>query len=55
MTSFADQRVQVISQRVMTTQNLLPLIERYNLYPDIRMSKPREVLLQRMRDDIAMK
>ena len=55
VTSFADQRVQVISQRVMTTQNLLALIERYNLYPDIRLSKPREVLLQKMRDDISMK
>jgi succinoglycan biosynthesis transport protein ExoP len=55
VTSFADQRVQVISQRVMTTQNLLELIERYNLYPDIRQSKPREVLLQKMRNDIAMK
>jgi polysaccharide biosynthesis transport protein len=55
VTSFADQRVQVISQRVMTTQNLLSLIERYNLYPNMRLSKPREVLLQRMRDDIALK
>jgi len=55
VTSFADQRVQVISQRVMTTQNLLALIERYDLYPDIRLSKPREVLLQKMRDDISMK
>ncbi len=55
VTSFADQRVQVISQRVMTTQNLMSLIDRYNLYPDIRLSKPREVLLKRMRDDIAMK
>jgi succinoglycan biosynthesis transport protein ExoP len=55
VTSFADQRVQVISQRVMTTQNLLELIERYNLYPDIRETKPREVLLQTMRNDIAMK
>jgi polysaccharide biosynthesis transport protein len=55
VTSFADQRVQVISQRVMTTQNLLALIQRYDLYPDIRLNKPREVLLQRMRDDIAMK
>ena len=53
--SFADQRVQVISQRVMTTQNLLSLIDRYQLYPEIRMNKPREVLLQTMRDDIAMK
>ena len=55
VTSFADQRVQVISQRVMTTQNLLSLIERYDLYPDIRLSKPREVLLQTMRNDISMK
>jgi len=55
VTSFADQRVQVISQRVMTTQNLLALIERYDLYPAIRLTKPREVLLQTMRDDISMK
>lgn len=55
ISSFADQRVQVISQRVMTTQNLMSLIERYNLYPDIRESKPREVLLQKMRGDISLK
>jgi succinoglycan biosynthesis transport protein ExoP len=55
ISSFADQRVQVISQRVMTTQNLMSLIERYKLYPDIRETKPREVLLQRMRNDIALK
>jgi uncharacterized protein involved in exopolysaccharide biosynthesis len=33
----------------------MTLIERYNLYPDIRESKPREVLLQKMRNDIALK
>jgi polysaccharide biosynthesis transport protein len=55
VTSFADQRVQVISQRVMTTQNLLALIERYDLYPDIRLTKPHEVLLKKMREDISMK
>lgn len=55
VTSFADQRIQVISQRVMTTQNLLSLIERYDLYPEVRVSKPREVLLQKMRDDIGLK
>ena len=31
------------------------LIERYDLYPDIRVNKPREVLLKKMRDDIGMK
>ncbi len=55
VTSFADQRVQVISQRVMTTQNLITLIDRYKLYPDVRYTKPREVLLKKMRDDITMK
>jgi succinoglycan biosynthesis transport protein ExoP len=55
VTSFADQRVQIISQRVMTTQNLLSLIERYDLYPDVKLNKPREVLLQTMRNDISMK
>jgi uncharacterized protein involved in exopolysaccharide biosynthesis len=54
ITSFADQRVQVISQRVMTTQNLLSLVDRYNLYPDIRRKEPREVLLDKLRGDIAM-
>ncbi|HEY2463021.1 MAG TPA: GNVR domain-containing protein [Steroidobacteraceae bacterium] len=54
ITSYADQRVQIISQRVMTTQNLLSLIERYNLYPAIREKKPREELLATMREDIGM-
>ena len=54
ITSFADQRVQVISQRVMTTQNLLLLVDRYNLYPDVRRKEPREVLLDKLRSDIGM-
>jgi succinoglycan biosynthesis transport protein ExoP len=52
ITSYADQRIQVISQRVMTTDNLLRIVERYNLYPWLRKYEPLEVLLQRMRDDI---
>ena len=55
ITTYADQRVQVISQRVMTTQNLLALIDRYNLYPDARQRMPREALIGKMRDDISMK
>jgi len=54
ITSFADQRVQIITQRVMTTQNLLSLIERYDLYPEIRQKEPREVLLAKFRADIGM-
>ena len=54
ITSVADQRIQVISQRVMTSQNLLGIIERYNLYPQIRKWRPREYVLKEMRDDVRM-
>ena len=55
VTSYADQRVQVISQRVMTTQTLLDIIRRYNLYPRQRSRESREVLMARMRRDINIK
>jgi uncharacterized protein involved in exopolysaccharide biosynthesis len=52
VSSYADQRLQVISQRVMTSENLMRIIDRYELYPDRRRKDPREVLLSRMRDDV---
>jgi len=52
--SFADQRVRVISQRVMTTQNLLDIIERHGLYGADRGSVTRERLLERIRKDIEL-
>lgn len=55
VTSYADQRVQVISQRVMTTQTMLDIIRRYNLYPRERERESREALMKRMRDDISVK
>lgn len=55
VTSYADQRVQVISQRVMTTTKLLDIIRRYGLYPGKREHETREELMERMRDDIQLK
>ncbi|MEQ8234127.1 MAG: lipopolysaccharide biosynthesis protein [Gammaproteobacteria bacterium] len=54
-TSFADQRIQVISQRVLTTANLREIIEKFNLYSDERASDPLEVVVEEMRDDIAVR
>ncbi len=54
ITSYADQRVQVLSQRVMTTQNMLGVIDRYGLYPDLRKRAPRETLLTKIREDVAL-
>ena len=55
VTSYADERVQVISKRVMTTETLLDIIRRYDLYPRERAKATREALLGRMRKDIGLK
>lgn len=52
VTSYADERVQIISQRVMTTQNLLDIIRRYDLYHNLQKRESREKVIERMRDDI---
>ncbi|MDE2451224.1 MAG: lipopolysaccharide biosynthesis protein [Gammaproteobacteria bacterium] len=55
VTSFADERVQMISQRVMTTETLLGIIRRYDLYPRERSRETRDELIKRMRADIDVK
>jgi polysaccharide biosynthesis transport protein len=55
VTSYADERIQVISKRVMTTETLLNIIRRYDLYPKQRAKDTREALLTRMRKDIGLK
>jgi polysaccharide biosynthesis transport protein len=55
VTSFADERVQVISQRVMTTETLLGIIRRYGLYPKERSRETRDQIIKRMRNDIGVK
>ena len=52
VTSFADQRIQVISQRVMTTRNLSGIIERYNLYPELRRKQSINAAVEEMRKAI---
>ena len=55
VTSFADERVQMISQRVMTTETQLGIIRRYDLYPRERSRETRDQLIKRMRNDIEVK
>ena len=49
ISTYASQRVQIITQRVMTTENLLGIIDRYKLYADLRRRKPREEVIAEMR------
>lgn len=52
VTSYADQRIQIITQRVMTTSNLWSLIEKYELYQNELEKDPREIVIDDMRKDI---
>jgi len=54
VTSYADQRIQTISQRVMTTSNLTEIMDKYNLYPEERAEAPTSAVLAEMRDDIEL-
>ncbi len=49
VSTYASQRIQVIAQRVMTTENLMGIIQRYNLYADLRRREPREEVVATMR------
>lgn len=54
VTSYASQRIETISQRVMTRSNLLEIVEKYDLYAKRRQSDTTEEILVRMRDDIKL-
>ena len=51
VTSFAAQRIQVISARVMTRPNLLKLIKQFDLYQDERAYETTEEIVERMREN----
>ena len=54
VTSFADQRIQVIKQRVMTTRNLGDIIEKYDLYPDLRQKVSLNAAVAEMRENVGL-
>lgn len=51
VTGFAEQRLQTINQRIMSTPNLLAVISRLNLYGDQKSTRSTEELVQQMRED----
>ena len=54
VTSYATQRIQMISQRVMTRANLMELIEKYGLYQEELERETTEQVLAAMREDIGV-
>lgn len=52
VTGFADERLQSINQRIMSTTKLLDIINRFNLYTDLRKRMTTEEVVDIMRKDI---
>ena len=52
VTSFAEQRIQVISQKILSTKNLTPLVEKYDLYSNARTTNPIETVIANMREKV---
>jgi succinoglycan biosynthesis transport protein ExoP len=54
VTSYAEQRLQSINQRIMSFSNLLELINRFNLYPELKNRWTSEDIVSKMRENITL-
>lgn len=54
ITSYAEERINLIGQRVMNSANLLAIIQKYDLYPERRGDEPIENVFAKMREDIVL-
>lgn len=52
ITSYADQRIEMIKQQVMSRSSLWKVVEQYGLYPDMRQENPTEAVIKRFIKDI---
>ena len=55
VTSFADQRIEVIKQRIMTTSKVMDVVNKYQLYPELRDKKrPASEYVASFRENISV-
>jgi len=54
VTSFAEERIQISTQRIMSRARLLEIINQFNLYPELRKRRTTEEIIGIMKDDIQL-
>ncbi|MBF0258994.1 MAG: chain-length determining protein [Desulfamplus sp.] len=54
MTSYAEQRIQSINQKVMTSSRLMELIKQFDLYADLKEKKTTDEIIAVMSKDIKL-
>lgn len=52
ITSYADQRIEMIKQQVMSRSSLWKVVQQYDLYPEIRRESPSEGVIKQFVKDI---
>ena len=55
VTSFAEQRLQQINQRIMSATRLLEIIDQFNLYHQMREKRTTEEVIDQMRKDVKLR
>jgi len=54
VTGYVDERLQVITQRIMSRSRLMEIIDRFNLYEEMKERYTTEEVIKKMREDIAL-
>lgn len=54
VTSFAEQRLQTINARIMSTTRLLEIINQMDLYKELRKKRTVEEIIEKMREDVEL-
>jgi succinoglycan biosynthesis transport protein ExoP len=54
VTSYVEQRIQTINQRIMSFSTLLKIINDHGLYPEMKDSYTAEEIVEKMRSDITL-
>lgn len=54
VTTYAEQRLQSIHQRIVSFSKLLEIVNRFNLYPELKNKWTSEKIVEKMKDSISL-
>jgi polysaccharide biosynthesis transport protein len=54
VTGFADERIQSLTQQILSRSKLWEIVQQFNLYPELKEKWTREEILEKMRNDIKL-
>ena len=54
VTGYAEQRIQTTQQRIMSTNKLMDIIQRFGLYPEYQDRWSTDEIIEKLRDDIKL-